>query len=271
MPPSKNTDQGMGASLNSDDRWSASFQVTWKVPGEVRSPGRPVVIGAKSTTRPSRTSQARLRDTETQAPFVSPHGRAALVVVVVRWAGGRVVTCEVATAGVAVRAAVAPPVDTAAGTMLAGAGAATGAAAGTGRAAAAPGRPRPAGVPRGPTKGAAGPGRSAPAPGSPGPAVIPSAPTSATAEPAIVVLVRMSAPGSRRGPVVGPLCPGHRIDGPSALTDYPEGMRGSSRRRDGGLPRMARVVMWPISWWWGRPWRVCARWRRCAATGSTGR
>src|SRR3978361_240533 len=105
MPPSKNTDQGMGASLNSDDRWAASFQVTWRVRGEVRSPGRPVVIGAKSTTRPSRTSQARLRDTETQAPFVSPHGRGALVVGVVRWAGGGGVACEGGRGGGGVRSA----------------------------------------------------------------------------------------------------------------------------------------------------------------------
>src|SRR4051794_6390251 len=100
MPPSKKTDQGMGASSNSEDLWSASFQVTWKVPGEVRSPGRPVVIGAESTTRPSRTSHARLRKIETHAPSVSPQGRPALVdvvVVVVRCAGaGSVVTWEVA-------------------------------------------------------------------------------------------------------------------------------------------------------------------------------
>ena len=133
------------------------------------------MTGAESTTRPSRTSHARLREIETQAPSVSPQGRpavevaAGVAVAVVRCAGS-VVTCEVATAGVAVLAA---PLDTAAGTMVAGAAAVT---------------------------GAAGAGWSAVAPGSPRPAVMPSAPTSATAEPAIVVLVRMSAPGPRRGP-----------------------------------------------------------------------
>ncbi|GAA4836522.1 hypothetical protein GCM10023201_26720 [Actinomycetospora corticicola] len=147
------------------------------MPVGVRSPGRPLVIGALRTTSPSCTSHTRFAESDTQAPSplieqgIPDDGREVLRVVVVRAVAARVVVRAAGFDEVVDGSVVTPAVT---GDTVSG-GAATGAAA----AATAAGRAVPTSV-------------------SPSPVETPMAPSTTTADPAIPTLViRIATPRPR--------------------------------------------------------------------------